>query len=329
MKIAILDDYQNVALTSADWSPVRALGEITVFNRHLKPVDEAAEALAPFDILCLTRERMAMPAALLNRLPNLKFIAATGPHNRTIDYAVTGARNIPVSHTSGRGTGGYATPELTWGLVLACMRQIPQEDRATKAGAWQTSIGRTLFGRRLGLVGLGRIGGRIAEYGRAFGMEVVAWSPNLTEAKAAEKGAKRVEKEELFATSDVVSLHVVLSERSRGIVGAREIGLMRKDAYLINTSRGPLVDSQALMDALASRRIAGAGLDVFDEEPLPRDHPIRRIDNAILTPHLGYVTEETYRVFYEDTVENILAFAAGRPHRLLTSQESTKAPLAG
>jgi phosphoglycerate dehydrogenase-like enzyme len=317
MKIAILDDYQNFALRFADWSKVKERAEITVFDRHLKVPDEAARELQPFDAVVLLRERMAMPAELINRLPNLKFIAATGPHNRTIDYAAVNARGIPVSCTRAEGPGHQGTPELTFGLMLACMRHIPHEDRRMREGHWQSTVGQTLYGRRLGLLGLGRLGRRVAEIGKAFGMEVVAWSPNLTPEKAAEGGAKRVEKDELFRTSDVVSIHVVLGERSRGLVGARELGLMKPTAWLINTARGPIVDEAALLQALREKRIAGAGLDVYDEEPLPPDHPIRKLDNVVLTPHLGYVTEEVLKVFYADTVENILAWWDGKPLRLL------------
>jgi D-3-phosphoglycerate dehydrogenase len=317
MKIAILDDYQNFALRFADWSKVKARAEITVFDRHLKVPDEAARELAPFDAVVLLRERMAMPAALIERLPNLKFIAATGPHNRTIDYAAVNARGIPVSCTRAEPHGHQGTPELTFGLMLACTRHIAFEDRKMREGRWQNTVGMTLHGRRLGLVGLGRLGKRVAEIARGFAMEVVAWSPNLTAERAAEAGVTRVEKDELFRTSDVVSIHLVLGERSRGVVGGRELGLMQPTAFLINTARGPIVDEAALLEALREKRIAGAGLDVYGEEPLPPDHPIRKLDNVVLTPHIGYVTEDTLKLFYNDSIENILAWLDGKPLRLL------------
>ncbi len=318
MKIAVLDDYQDIALQIADWSAVRVRCEIQRFGRNLKVPDEAAEVLKPFDILCLMRERMPVPRALIERLPNLKFIAVTGLANRTLDLAAAGERGVVVSHSLARGSGHHATPELTWGLIIAAARHIPSENSGMHARGWQSTIGLTLHGRTLGLLGLGRVGRRVAEIGRAFGMTVIAWSQNLTAEDAAKVGVVLVEKDELFRRSDILSLHVVLSARTAKIVGARELGLMKRSAVLVNTARGGLIDEAALVEILAQRRIRGAALDVFSEEPLPDAHPLRCLANAILTPHLGYVTEEAFRVFYEDTIEAILAFLDGHPIRLLT-----------
>ena len=320
MKLAVLDDYQNVALQFADWSAVARRCEIARFDRNLAVPEEAAKRLAPFDIVCLMRERMPLPRALIERLPNLKFIAVTGLSNRTLDLAAATERGILVSHSLARGTGHYATPELAWALILAAARQIPAENGAMHAGGWQRTVGITLHGRTLGLLGLGRVGRRVAEIGRAVGMEVIAWSQNLTAESAASVGAGRVEKEELFRRSDVLSVHLVLSERTAGIVGARELSLMKPTAILVNTARGPLIDERALLAALSEKRIRTAALDVYEHEPLPDDHPLRRLSNVILTPHLGYVTEEALRIFYEDTVEAVSAFLDGKPIRLLNAE---------
>ncbi len=319
MRIAILDDYQNLALTLADWSAVRARAEVVAFDRHLAPA-EAPDALKGFDAVCLMRERMAMPHGLIEALPDLRFIAITGAQNRTLDLAAAQARGIVVSRTERRGRAEFATPELAWGLILALLRHIPREAAGMRAGGWQTTLGTGLAGLTLGLVGLGRLGRRMVPVAQAFDMEVIAWSPNLTPeaAQAAQAaGATWVEKRELFTRADVVSLHLVLGERSRGVVGAAELGPMRPGAVLVNTSRGPLVETQALVEALRSGRIGGAALDVYDVEPLPAADPLRGLDNVILTPHLGYVVEETMRLFHEDTVANVLAFLDGAPIRTL------------
>jgi phosphoglycerate dehydrogenase-like enzyme len=319
MKLAILDDYLGVAKRLADWSALEQRCEITVFNRNLKVPDEAAEALAPFAIVCCLRERMAISRALIERLPNLKFIAVTGFKHRTLDLAAASERGIVVSH-SGVHDGGYSTPELAWGLILASVRHIAAEDRRMKIGGWQNTLGTTLHGKTLGIVGLGGIGRKVAGYGRAFGMRVLAWSQNLTDEAAAAGGAERVEKDTLFRESDIVTLHLVLGERTRGIVGARELALMKPTATLVNTARAPLVDQAALLETLQGHRIRGAALDVFDEEPLPDDHKLRRLDNVILTPHLGYYTEETLRGFYGDTVQAVTAFLDGKPVRVLNPE---------
>lgn len=317
LKIAILDDYAGVALDSADWSRLSA--EITAFDRHLSE-NEAATVLAPFDVLCTMRERMALPRTLIERLPSLKLITIVGAGLANLDMQAATDHGVVVCHSDFRSPAmaavANATPELAWGLMIATVRHIAAEDRALRQGGWQSSVGLILAGRTLGLLGLGRIGKRMAQYAQVFGMEVIAWSQNLTAEAAADVGVRRVEKDELFAQADILSIHLQLSSRSRGLVTARELGLMRPDAYLINTSRGPIVDEAALIAALRERRIAGAGLDVFDVEPLPRDHPFRAMDQVTLTPHLGYNTRETLRAFWGDMPEAIAAFAAGAPIRV-------------
>jgi D-3-phosphoglycerate dehydrogenase len=285
-------------------------------DRNLATEDEAARALADFDVVCLLRERMPMPRTLIERLPALKLIVVTGAHNRTLDLAAAKERGITVSHTRG-GDSQYATPELAWGLILSLMRHIPQEHQRMREGGWQETVGTALHGQTLSILGLGRLGSRMASIGRAFGMEVLAWSQNLTAERAEAAGATLVAKDELFARADVLTIHLVLGERSRGLVGAAELGRMKPSAVLINTSRGPIVDEAALIAALERPDIRGAGLDVYDREPLPPDHPLRRLGNVVLTPHLGYVTEGTYRMFYADTVEAIAAWRAGTPVRQL------------
>jgi D-3-phosphoglycerate dehydrogenase len=314
MRVAILDDYQRLARIVADWSAVEARAEVVTFDRHLSE-DEAAAALQDFDVICLMRERTPVPASLIERLPRLKFIAFTGRRNASLDLTAAARKGIVASNTVQRGNGTYATAELAWGLILALARHIPQEVAAMRRGGWQSTLGRALPGRTLGVVGLGRLGSRMVPVAKAFGMEVVAWSHNLTADVATAAGARLVAKDELFRTSDFITLHLVLSQRTRGIVGAPELALMRPDACIVNTSRGPLIDKTALVDALRSGRIAGAALDTFDEEPLPDDDPLRKLDNALLTPHLGYTVEEVLRSFYEDTVENVLAFLDGKPIR--------------
>lgn len=315
-RIALLDDYQQVALAMADWSRLRANCDIIAFDRHL-PLSEASTVLVPFDIVCHVRERMAFPRDLIEQLPNLKLIAITGPAHRTLDLDAATERGIVVSRTSSRGEGASSTPELALGLMLALVRHIALEDRRMRQGLWQGTIGTVLRGKTLGIVGLGRVGARVATLARAFGMNIVAWSENLTDERAAAACATRVAKDQLFATSDVVSIHLVLSARTHGIVGAREIAMMKPTAYLVNTARGPILDEAALIAALQAEVIAGAALDVYDREPLPPDHPLRALDTVVLTPHLGYVTQESYRTYYGDTVENIEAFLAGAPIRVL------------
>ncbi len=319
LKTAILDDYARVALESADWSSLEGKAEIRVFGTHLSE-SEAARLLQPFDVLCTVRERMNLPRRLLERLPNLKLITIIGPSLPNLDMAAAAELGIVVSHSNSANPAAAramnATPELAWGLLIATVRHLSHESRRMREGGWQSTAGVMLAGRTLGLLGLGRIGKRMAEYGHVFGMTVVAWSQNLTAEAAEAVGVRRVEKDELFRLADVLSIHVRLSERTRGLITARELALMKPDAYLINTSRGPIVVEADLIAALRVRRIAGAGLDVFDEEPPPADHPFRTLDNVTVTPHLGYVTHETLSVFYADTVEAVLAFANGAPIRV-------------
>jgi len=317
LKVAILDDYQNVALSLADWSQLGLAAEVTVFNENLATEDEAAKALARFDVICMMRERMALPAPLIDRLPDLKLIIFTGARIRVIDTDHAAAKGITVCHTY-PGDSKFATPEMAWGLILACARHIPQEHARVRAGLWQQTIGTMLGGKTIGIVGLGKLGGRMAKVARAFEMNVIAWSQNLTDERAAECGAQRVDKDTLFKQSDVVSLHLVLSERSRHIVGTSEIAQMKSGAILVNTSRGPLIDEAALLEALNKGHIR-AGLDVFDIEPLPQDHPLRAAPNCVLSPHLGYVTEEAYAFFHRDMVENIIAWQKGEPIRVFAA----------
>jgi phosphoglycerate dehydrogenase-like enzyme len=313
-RIAVLDDWQNVARAYADWSALPKGAELVVFNDHLRDAELVAERLKDFDVVCIMRERTPFPRAMFERLPKLRLLVSTGPRNASIDLAAAKERGVTVCGTS---STGHPTAELAWGLILGLARRIAFEDRAVREGRWQSTIGVDMKGKRLGVIGLGRLGSRVAAVGRAFEMDVVAWSQNLTAERAAEAGVRLVAKDELLRTADVVSLHLVLSPRSRGVIGAAELALMKPSALLVNTSRGPLIDEAALIAALRERRISGAGLDVYDEEPLPADHPLRRLDNVLLTPHLGYVTEDTYRAFYGETVEAIVAFLAGAPVRVM------------
>ena len=318
-RVAILDDYAGLALGLADWSPVQIRSEVTVFDRHLSEA-EAADALRPFDVICTVRERMALPRTLIERLPNLKLITIIGKSLPNLDMAAASERGVLVAH-SNFASPRYsavrdAAPELAWGLMIATVRNLAEEHRGMRDGGWQTTMGMTLSGKTLGLLGLGRIGRRMAEYANVFGMQVIAWSQNLTEEAATAVGARRVEKATLFEESDVVSIHMVLSERTRGLVAEPELALMKPQAYLINTSRGPIVDEAALIAALKNGRIAGAGLDVYDVEPPPADHPLRALPNVTLSPHLGYVTREILAAFYSDTVEAVAAWLNGTPIRI-------------
>ena len=328
MRIAILDDYQNVALGYADWKSLPGPPEITVFTEHIARQELLATTLRPFDVIVAMRERTAFPASLLAVLPDLKLLVTTGMGNVAIDLEAARQGAITVCGTNGVSE---ATAELTWGLILALVRHIPEEDRRMREsagaggaavsvrGGWQRTIGTGLRGRRLGLAGLGRQGRQVARYGQAFGMEVLAWSQNLDPDQAREAGAEPVSKEQLFARSDVVSIHYKLSPRSTGLVGAAEFGLMKPTAYLVNTSRGPIVDTRALLAALRGGQIAGAALDVYDTEPLPLGDPLRSAPNTVLTPHIGYVTDETYQVFYSEAVEDIAAYLEGHPVRVLNA----------
>ncbi len=318
-QVAILDDYVGLALALADWSAVQTRAEITVFDRHLSEA-EAADVLRPFDVICTLRERMALPRTLIERLPNLELITIVGKSLPNLDMAAATENGVLVAH-SDFANPRYssvrdATPEFAWGLMIATVRNLAEEHLRMRDGGWQATTGMTLSGKTLGLLGLGRIGKRMAEYAKAFGMQVIAWSQNLAEEAAAAAGARRVEKATLFEESDVVSIHVVLSERTRGLVAEPELALMKPHAYLINTSRGPIVDEAALIAALRTRRIAGAGLDVYDIEPLPHDHPLRLLPNVTLSPHLGYVTREMLGAFYSDTAEAVEAWLNGTPIRI-------------
>jgi phosphoglycerate dehydrogenase-like enzyme len=288
--------------------------EVVVFRDHLAAEAAVAVRLADFDVVVAMRERTPFPRTLLDRLPRLRLLVTTGMRNAAIDLRAAADRGVLVC-----GTGGlpYPTAELTWALILALARRVPREDRATREGGWQETLGIGLNGKTLGVLGLGTLGTRVARVGRALEMNVVAWSQNLTAERAAAVGATLVERDELLTRADVVTIHLVLSDRTRGLIGARELGLMRKTAYLVNTSRGQIVEEGALIRALEAGAIAGAGLDVYDEEPLPLDHRLRRLPNTVITPHLGYVTEETYRVFYAEALEDVRAFLAGAPVRVL------------
>jgi phosphoglycerate dehydrogenase-like enzyme len=328
MRVAILDDYQQVSLASADWSAVRSLGQIDVFAQPIARTEALVSALEPYDVVVAMRERTYFDAARLGQLPRLRLLVTTGMGNAAIDLAACAARGVTVCGTGGIGS---STAELTWGLILALLRHIPEEDRRMKlsgraggaalgvSGGWQQTVGTGLEGKRLGVAGFGNLGRRVARIGHAFGMNVAVWSQNLDPDAAAQEQVEAVSKEALFSASDVVTLHYKLSERSMGLVGPAELALMKPSAYLVNTSRGPLVDSAALIAALRSGAIAGAALDVYDVEPLPLSDPLRSAPNVVLTPHLGYVTEETYRVFYGDAAEDIAAFAKGAPVRVLSA----------
>jgi phosphoglycerate dehydrogenase-like enzyme len=302
MRVAVLDDYQNVAMTSADWSPVTSRAEVTVFSDHVADPDELVERLAPFDVIMVMRERTPLPRSVIERLPRLRMIASTGPFNASIDMDAAAEAGIHVGTTGGSVA---STVELTWALILAASRHLVAERRSIAEGGWQTTVGRELDRRVLGVLGLGRIGARVARIGAAFGMDVAAWSQNLTAEAAAEVGVRYLPREEFFGTADVVSVHLKLSERTRGLVGAAELAAMKPAALLVNTSRGPIVDESALIDALRSGSIAGAALDVFDTEPLPANHPLRTLDNVLATPHIGYVADRPYRIFFRDGVAAI------------------------
>ncbi|HWO10809.1 MAG TPA: D-2-hydroxyacid dehydrogenase family protein [Polyangiaceae bacterium] len=314
LHVAILDDYQRAARRLADWPSLPTGSEVKLFHDHLSDEDALVSRLAPFEVLVAMRERTPFPRSLLSRLPQLRLLVTTGMRNAAIDMAAAAGLGITVCGTE---ILPYPTAELTWGLILALARQIPTEDRALRAGAWQTTLGVGLSGKTLGVLGLGRLGTQVARIGQAFGMNVMAWSPNLTAERASAAGATLVEKDALFRGADVLTIHLVLSERTRGLVGQRELLLLKRSALFINTSRGPLVDEAALLSALRARAFAGAGLDVFDVEPLPPDHPFLELPNTLLTPHLGYVTEESYRVFYTQALEDIQAYIAGQPLRVL------------
>jgi phosphoglycerate dehydrogenase-like enzyme len=318
MKIALLDDYLNLATGLVDWSAVTSRATLEVIDRPLPDVESAAAALADFDVLCTLRERTPFPEELIEKLPKLRYLCVTGKRYDTVNIAAAAKRGVVVSNTPVSGAGAGAVAELTWGLILSLARHIAFEDRHMRQGGWQHAAGNTLRGKKLGVVGLGGLGRDVARIGQAFGMEVQAWSPNLTSARAEETGVRRVSKHQLFATSDVISLHLALAPTTFGIVDKIAIDAMKPTAWLVNTARAGLLDEHALVDALQEERIKGAGLDVYSVEPLPEDHVLRSLPNVVLTPHLGYFTQEMLTAYYTYAVENITAFLDGSPIRVVS-----------
>ncbi|HEY1570468.1 MAG TPA: D-2-hydroxyacid dehydrogenase family protein [Pseudonocardiaceae bacterium] len=311
--MAVLDDWEHAAATAADWSALSDV-DVTVFTDHVADRAALVERLRPFEIVMLMRERTPMPAELVAALPDLRLLVTTGMRNRALDVPAARARGVLVCGTDGLR---WAAPELTWSLIMALCRQVPKADASMRAGRWEPTVGLDLHGSTLGLLGLGRLGAQVATVARAFDMNLVAWSPHLTEERAAAHGARLVGRRELFALSDIVSVHLILADSTRGLVGDAELAAMKSTAYLVNTSRGPIVDQGALLRALRDGRIAGAGLDVYDEEPLPADHPLRTAPRTVLTPHLGYVTRATFTAFYGQAVEDVRAYVDGTPIRVL------------
>jgi len=312
---AVLDDYQNVAMSMGDWSTLAGDIKLKVFNEHLGGADNVVKALADFEIICAMRERTPFPRAVIEKLPKLKLLITTGMRNASIDVAAAKERGIAVCGTP---TTGNPTSAIAFALMLELARRVGYESARMRAGTpWQSTVGLDLEGLTLGVLGLGKLGTRSAQIAKAFGMKVIAWSQNLAADKCAQAGVGYVAKDELFRQSDFITIHLVLSDRTRGLVGARELALMKASACLINTSRGPIIDEPALIAALREKKIAGAGLDVFDVEPLPLDHPFRTMDNVVITPHLGYVSVQNYRTFYGAIIEDIRAWLDGKPVRLL------------
>ena len=316
MKVAVLDDYQGVALSMADWKSLGPAVSVDAFREPIAAAD-LPSTLRDFEIIVAMRERTPFPRTLIEQLPSLKLLVTTGRRNASIDIKAAADRGVPVSGTATQSTG---PTELTWGLILSLARHIPAESMAMRKGSWQSTVGMGLHGKVLGVVGVGRLGSEVAKIAKAFGMDVIAWSQNLTADVANAVRARLVDKEALFREADFVTIHLVLSSRSRAIVGDAELNVMKPTAYLINTARGPIVDERALVAVLRAKRIAGAGLDVFDQEPLPADHPLRSLDNVVLTPHLGYVTADNYRGMYTEAVEDIRAFLDGKPIRVIPPQ---------
>ena len=314
LHVGVIDDYQDAAREFGPWAELAGQAEVTIFTDHVADADALTERLAPFDVIVATRERTRFPRPVLQRLPRLRLLVSTGMGSAHIDLAAARELGVTVS-----GTGGRPEPpaELTWALILGLARHVAEEDAGIRAGSWGLTVGTDLAGATLGVIGLGNLGLRVARIGQAFGMRVIAWSQNLDPAAAAAAGVAAVGKAELLRSADVVTIHLRLSERTTGLIGAADLALLKPTAYLVNTSRGPIVDEAALVDALRGGRIAGAGLDVFDVEPLPAGHPLRTAPRTLLTPHIGYVTAGTYRVFYSGAVEAIRAFLDGQPIRLL------------
>ena len=317
-KIGILDDYQAVALDMADWSTLQEGNEIQTFKDHVSNPDDLIERLKEFNVVIAMRERTPFPRLVLEHLPNLKLLVTTGMRNRSIDMVAAEDMGITVCGTSGQS---YATAELTWGLILSLLRHIPTEDRATREGGWQVTLGEGLRNKTLGVIGLGNLGSQVATVGNAFGMDVIAWSQNLTQERATQFGVSLVSKDDILRSADVVTIHLILSQRTTGLVGAHELALMKPTSYLVNTSRGPIVDEAALIDVLERKAIAGAAMDVFDQEPLPSEHPLRRMENTVITPHIGYVVRESYLGYFRQAVEDIQGYFAGEPVRELKAVE--------
>jgi phosphoglycerate dehydrogenase-like enzyme len=314
MRVAILDDYQNTALASADWSLISGRTEIEVFTDHLFDEGEIVRRLQDFEVICAMRERTPFTRSLIERLPNLKLIISSGMRNRGIDIEAAKQNNILVCGTK---SVGKPTAELAWGLILALARKIPAEDMNVRAGGWQQSIGESLIGKTLGIAGLGNLGSRMAKIAAAFDMNVIAWSENLTQERCDEFGVELVDKEGLLLNSDFLTIHLILSERTRGVFKAEDLSRMKSTSYIINTARGPIIDEDDLINALKNKTIAGAGIDVFSVEPLPVDHPFRSLENTVVTPHLGYVEAENYGAYFNGYVEAIDAFLLGKPKNFL------------
>jgi len=326
LKLAILDDYQGTAKDLGDWSSLPPGTNVQFFQDHIANEDKLVERLRDFDMVMGMRERTPFTRSILSRLPKLRLLMTTGLRNASFDMEAASDMGIPVCGASGAGEG---PTELTWGLILSLMRHIHEEDKRSREGSWGTTVGVGLKGKTLGLIGLGHIGSLVAKVGKAFDMNIIAWSQNMTAERAKACDARLVDKETLFRESDVVSVHLVLSDRSRGLVGAEELELMKSSAFLVNISRGPIVDEKALIDALERKAIAGAALDTFDVEPLPLSHPLFKTPNTLICPHLGYVTEEGYRAFYSGVIENVRAFLSGEPIRVINEAVLTSAEFRG
>ncbi len=326
MKLAILDDYQGTAKDLADWSQLPAGVEVEFFQDHIVDEDQLVERLKDFDLVQGMRERTPFPRSVLSRLPKLRLLITTGRRNASFDIEAASDLGITVCGTNG---GGEGPTELTWGLILAMLRHIPEEEQRSRAGSWGTTIGIGVKGKTLGLIGLGHIGSLVARVATAFDMNIIAWSQNMTAERAKECGATLVDKETLFKESDIVSVHLVLSDRTRGLVGASDLALMKSSAYIVNISRGPIIDEKALIDVLERRAIAGAALDTFDIEPLPKDHPLFKTPNTLICPHLGYVIDDSYEAFYAGIIENVRAFTSGEPVRTINEDVLTSSQFRG
>jgi len=326
LKLAVLDDYQGTAKDLADWSELPAGTDVEFFQDHIVDEDKLVERLKDFDLVMGMRERTPFTRSILSRLPKLRLLMTTGRRNASFDIEAASELGITVCGTNG---GGEGPTELTWGLILAMLRHIPEEERASRAGSWGTTVGVGVKGKTLGLIGLGHIGSLVARVAVAFDMNIIAWSQNMTAERAKECGATLVDKETLFKESDIISVHLVLSDRSRGLVGASDLAMMKPSAYLVNISRGPIVDEKALIDVLERRAIAGAALDTFDVEPLPKDHALFKTPNTLICPHLGYVIDESYQAFYAGVIENARAFASGEPVRTINEDVLTSTQFRG